>query len=160
VTESDTPYVRADPVEYRPALRGGVSSTSLACHCVWRWQPLRKSGYSVSFVGRADPNRPVTLSLNNMDFENAAKEIAFTAGYVAVLDRASRQINIAEEATSPSSWTLNRWKHVLTITRPVPFTAPVADPVVALQVALVVAPVPLVVPVVQVARRARPPVRW
>jgi uncharacterized membrane protein YgcG len=160
VTESDTPTcVRIlSSIVRRCAV--AFLSTSLACHCVWRWQPLRKSGYSVSFVGRADPNRPVTLSLNNMDFENAAKEIAFTAGYVAVLDRASRQINIAEEATytfklDPESLEARTDNYS---TSSVPGTSGGSGS--GSSSGSGSGSGSLVVPVVQVARRARPPVRW
>jgi type II secretory pathway component GspD/PulD (secretin) len=100
VRESDTPYVRAEAVEYRPALRGGVSlnlkgvplQTALA-------SALEKSGYDLSFVGKVDPQRPVSMSVTNQSFEKVANDIAFAAGYVAVFDHANKRVMIADEAT-------------------------------------------------------------
>lgn len=100
VKESDQPYVKAVAVEYRPASRGGVSLKLSATPLQMAISTaLDRTGYDISYVGKAEPNRTVTLAITNMEFEKAVKEIAYAAGYVAVVDHKARRVMIAEEAT-------------------------------------------------------------
>lgn len=100
VKESDKPYVRAEAVEYRPPLRGGVSLNVVA-------MPLRmavesalgKSGYDISYVAKVDPSRPITLTVSNQEFEKATKAVAFAAGYIAVFDHSAKRVTVTDEAT-------------------------------------------------------------
>lgn len=100
VTESDRPYVKAEVIEYRAPQKGGVSLNVNAVPLrVALQSALERAGYDLSFTGKVDANRPVTLSFSNRDVEKATKDLAFAAGYIAVFDRDGRRVTITDEAT-------------------------------------------------------------
>ena len=59
----------------------------------------KKAGYSVVFADNVDAMRKVTVDFNQADPEQAIRQMAFLAGYVAVLDKNNRTFTIAETAT-------------------------------------------------------------
>lgn len=59
----------------------------------------KKAGYSVVFADNVDAMRKVTVDFNQADPEQAIRQMAFLAGYVAVLDKTNRTFTIAETAT-------------------------------------------------------------
>ena len=58
-----------------------------------------KANFSVSFADTVAPSRKVTLKLANVTPEDAIKEIAFVAGYVAVVDSSRKMVTISDLAT-------------------------------------------------------------
>lgn len=100
VVESDRPYVKAVAVEHRPAMRGGVSLKVTSAPLQSLLQTVaEQNGYDLAFIGKVDVSKKVTVSLTNQPFERAVKDMAFAAGYVAVVDHRYRKVSIAEEAT-------------------------------------------------------------
>jgi MSHA biogenesis protein MshL len=100
VTETDRPYVSAEAVEYRPTLRGGVNLNLNAVPLrLALASALSHTGYEVSYVGKVEPLRPVTLSVTNQEYERAVKDLAFAAGYIAIFDHGSKRVMITDEAT-------------------------------------------------------------
>jgi type II secretory pathway component GspD/PulD (secretin) len=100
VAETGDPYIKALAVEYIEPRRGGLTlklgqaALRDALHSV-----SKPRGFSVTFVAGARPSAPVSVEINNQPFAAAVREIALSAGYVAVIDERRQQILIAEEAT-------------------------------------------------------------
>lgn len=100
VKVTDASYVRATPVEYVTPAGGNVTFAASGL-------PLREAlrevagpvGYSVAFEAVVDPARPVTVDLRAMEAESAIRELASAAGYVAVVNRRSRSVIVADRAT-------------------------------------------------------------
>jgi uncharacterized membrane protein YgcG len=59
----------------------------------------KKAGYSVVFADNVEAMRKVTVDFNQADPEQAIRQMAFLAGYVAVLDKTNRTFTIADVAT-------------------------------------------------------------
>ncbi|HEX7156060.1 MAG TPA: hypothetical protein VF229_02535 [Burkholderiaceae bacterium] len=100
VAETSDPYIKAVAVEYIEPRRGGLTlklgqaALRDALHSV-----SKPRGFSVTFVAGARPSTLVSVEINNQPFAAAVREIALSAGYVAVIDERRQQILIAEEAT-------------------------------------------------------------
>lgn len=59
----------------------------------------KKAGYSVVFADNVEAMRKVTVDFNQADPEQAIRQMAFLAGYVAVLDKNNRTFTVADVAT-------------------------------------------------------------
>jgi type II secretory pathway component GspD/PulD (secretin) len=98
---SNRPYVDARVVDFEPALAGGgidVSAKGVAFADVIA--PIAGNlGWNVQLLQGVDAKRPVALNLKGVEPASAIRQIAFSAGYVAIADPKERVFRIADEAT-------------------------------------------------------------
>ena len=100
VTQVEGPYVRAQAVDYEPAGHGAVSVRVVRAPLEALVRGIAtEAGFTVLLAGGVDGDHPVTADLRNLDFEGAVKEIAFAAGYAAILDRPAHTVTLADGAT-------------------------------------------------------------
>ena len=99
VSETRGPYVQVHAVAY-VAPGDSVSLHSNGAPIGALLQRLAKPmGWSIAFSQGTKPSTPVTLSLNGVARVRALRRVAFSAGYVVVLDRGSRTVTLARKAT-------------------------------------------------------------
>lgn len=116
VTHSDLPYVAATRIDYvEPPKEGSIQLVASSVEIGKLLEPLATSlGYSVQFLLGTNPDQRVTLSHKNIAALSAVREIAFAAGYVAVIDERTRTVRIAESA----QYTFRVPSHVTTPSAP------------------------------------------
>lgn len=94
------PYMGAAAVEYAPPEEGAVSVRLDAAPMGEALAEIaRRAGYAVSLARDVDPGARVTVDTGRVAPERAMREIAFAAGYAAVIDRGERRVSIARRAT-------------------------------------------------------------
>lgn len=101
VQEFDRPYLELKPVEVKvPRKKGDVTVSSVRTPFGPIVVGLAKSrGYSVVFSDKVDPSFAVTAEFNDAQFKDVVRQLAFMAGYVAIVNERSGIITIADEAT-------------------------------------------------------------
>lgn len=95
----DAPYIAAVAVDYQAPPRGAVTLRgSLTPLNALVSSVADSAGLSVSYATGVAPDRKISVDLKGLAAESAIRELAFAAGYVAVLDRPGN-VTIAERAT-------------------------------------------------------------
>lgn len=99
VNDIDEPYLEFKAV--KPQRLEGTLTLKAAASPVGPllMDTAKKAGYSVVFAENVDAMRKVTAEFNRADPEQAIRQMAFLAGYVAVLDKVNKTFTIAETAT-------------------------------------------------------------
>jgi type II secretory pathway component GspD/PulD (secretin) len=98
--EDDGLHIRGIPVEYVAPPRGAVTLSVTD-------QPLiavissiaEDANYSAALASGVDARTPISVNLRGMPQLAAIREICFSAGLVAITDRAARTITVAKEGT-------------------------------------------------------------
>lgn len=100
VLESDGLHIRGIPVEYVPPPKGTITLSVNEQPVMQVLASLAEGmNYSTSFATGVDARAPISVSLRGMEQLAALREIAFAAGLVAVVNKASRTVTLAREAT-------------------------------------------------------------
>lgn len=100
VTEVAAPYVRALAVDYEPGGRGAISVRVVRAPLDALIRGIcEESGFTLLLAPGVDGRQAITVDLRSLEFEPAVKEIAFAAGYAAVLDRAAHTVTLSTQAT-------------------------------------------------------------
>jgi len=97
----DRPYVATEPVDYAPeAAPGDTRVEAKGVPMAELVAPLaERAGYSTQMLRGVDGRTRVTIELRDVDPLRAVRQIAFAAGYVAIVDSRERIVRIAEEGT-------------------------------------------------------------
>lgn len=94
------PYMGAAAVEYAPPEENAVAvKLDAAPMGDVIAEIARRAGYAIALAKDVDPGARVTVDIGRASPERAMREIAFAAGYVAVIDKAERRVFIARRAT-------------------------------------------------------------
>ena len=100
VSSVDRAYVRAQAIDYEPVGRGGVSVRVVHAPLEALVRSVaHEAGFTVLLADDVDSRHPVTADLRNLEFEMAVKELAFAAGYAAILDRNAHTVTLSSQAT-------------------------------------------------------------
>jgi MSHA biogenesis protein MshL len=100
VTELASSYVRALAVDYEPAGRGGVSVRVVRAPMDALLRGIcQEAGYTLLVAEGVDAQQAITIDLRSQDFDSAVKELAFSAGYAAILDRTAHTVTLSRQAT-------------------------------------------------------------
>ena len=92
-------YVRAVPIDYAPVPHGSVSLKVSRAGMHGVLQGIAASaGYTVTLESGIEAGKPVSIELRNMEPEEAMKDVAFAAGFAAVIDKAKHSVTVAEKA--------------------------------------------------------------
>ena len=92
-------HIAATPVEYVPPTKGMVTLRASDVALAGTIRGIADgSGYSVSYQMGVDHARPISVDLRDAEPQAAIREIAYTAGYVAVFDK-PKSVTIAREAS-------------------------------------------------------------
>ena len=99
VRSIDEPYLAFQRTK-APRLDGSLTlSAASAPFGPLLMDTAKKSGYSVVFADNVEAMRKITIDFNQADPEHAIRQMAFLAGYVAVLDKTNRTFTVADAAT-------------------------------------------------------------
>ncbi len=100
VTEISGPYVRALAVDYEEPGRGSVNIRVQRAPLEALLRGMAKeSGFALVLAEGVDGDRVVTADLHGLEFDAAVKELAFIAGYAAIIDRSAHTLTLATQAT-------------------------------------------------------------
>lgn len=115
VTQVEGPYVRAQTVDFEPGGRGAISVRVVRAPLESLLRGIcQEAGFSLQLAAGVDGRQTVTIDLRSLEFEPAVKEIAFVAGYAAILDRASHSVTLASHATYTYRLPPHLLQHLLT----------------------------------------------
>lgn len=99
VREIDEPYLDFKRVAAQKQ-RGNVKLKSAAgAFGATLDEVAKQAGYSVTYGDNVDATRKVTASFNHAFSEDVMSDLAYLAGYVAVIDRERRMVTVADTAT-------------------------------------------------------------
>jgi type II secretory pathway component GspD/PulD (secretin) len=91
--------ISAIPVNYVAPVRGVVTLKASELPLATAIAGIAQTaGISVSYQQGADPQKPVSVDLREVDAQTAIREVAYAAGFVAVFER-PQTVTIAREAT-------------------------------------------------------------
>ncbi|MBC8742905.1 hypothetical protein F6X40_41315, partial [Paraburkholderia sp. UCT31] len=99
VNNIDEPYLAFRTVKNAPAEGTLTLKASAAPFGPLMMEAAHKAGYSVVFADNVDATRKVTVDFDHADTEEALRETAFLAGYVAAFDKERRTYTVADTAT-------------------------------------------------------------
>ncbi len=101
VTSVAGSYVRAQAVDYEAPGRGSVNIRVVRAPLESLLHGMaREAGFALVLAEGVDGQRLVTADLAGLEFDPAVKELAFIAGYAAILDHATHTLTLADQATS------------------------------------------------------------
>ncbi|MDE3009834.1 MAG: hypothetical protein KGI67_03010 [Pseudomonadota bacterium] len=115
VTQVEGPYVRAQAVDFEPGGRGAISVRVVRAPLESLLRGIcQEAGFSLQLASGVEGRQTVTIDLRSLEFEPAVKEIAFAAGYAAILDRGSHSVTLATHATYTYRLPPHLLQHLLT----------------------------------------------
>lgn len=93
-------YVAATPVEYAPPKKGSISMRAVDAPLAGIASAIaERGGYAVAFTQDIDMAARTSVDIVSASPEDALREAAFAAGYVAVVNEKERRVTVARRAT-------------------------------------------------------------
>lgn len=94
------PYISATAVDYVPATAGNITLSVGDADVYSVIYGIADQGkYSVTVTNAVDPKRKVSVDIRNLTIDQAIKEVAMSAGYVAVIDANRKMVTLTDLAT-------------------------------------------------------------
>jgi len=96
----DSSFIGGKIVDFIAPERGSITMNVVGQPMFAVLQSLaEQSNYTASVTSEVDPMKRITIDLRNVTHEQALRDVAAAAGYIAVLDQARRTVTVTETAS-------------------------------------------------------------